>query len=305
MKKIILIILTSFLGLFGFVNWSNAGFGITPPDIINEYLVPGSSFEETIYLTRGNPDEEFRAQVVINDSPIKDWISIKKGESFSLPAGEKIVPMKVMINVPSDAEYGKYKGTITIKAIPSKSKGGQISTILAGTVDINLVVTEQVFSDFKVKVISVSSEVEQGSPLVISIKLENLGNEKTRPSKVHLDIYDLYHKNILKSEDIFHFKGWVEAFQTGIVEAQSPIDLDLGEYWADLSVYKGKEKAGFAKVHFRVISQKQKTFSQRVKPFSNLSVIVSDLISFLIVLIIGVIVVLLLRKKSKKRKKKS
>ncbi|MCD6550234.1 hypothetical protein J7K24_01660 [bacterium] len=305
MKKTLLIISILLFCLFGFVNWSNAGFGITPPDIINEHLVPGSSFEETIYLTRGDPDEELTAQVIINDSPIKDWITIEKGERFPLPKGKKIVPMKVLINVPSGAEYGKYKGTITIKAVPSKNKGGQVSTILAGTVDIELLVTQETFSDFKVKIISIPSEIEQNSPLVISIKLENLGNQKTRPSKVHLDIYDLYHKKILKSEDVYQFKGWVEPFQTGIVEAQSLLDLDLGEYWADISVYKGEEKVDFAKVYFKIVPQGSKPVSKmRRSLFSYFPPTLVEFISLLIVLIIGIIIALLLRKKPRKRKRK-
>ncbi|MCD6178146.1 hypothetical protein J7K03_02770 [bacterium] len=300
-KHIILISLIVLWGIFCCLNIAKAGFGITPPDIVNEYLFPGASFEKTIYLVRGNPDEELTAEVTIEDSPIKDWITIENGMMFPLPKGEKKVPMKVKINVPEDAAYGRYKGKIQVRAISSGAKEGQVTTLLGGMVDIDLTVTEKVFSDFRVKTVSIPN-VEKGNPVVVIVNLENLGNARTRPSKIHLEIYDLSHRKILRSADIFEIKGWVEAFQTGQVKGELPIVLDLGEYWADVSVYKGAEQVGFAKVHFRVIPPKERVVVQKPS-FLTLSPLTAGLILVVVLVLIVLVIIFSKRKRSQIKEK--
>ena len=86
---------------------------------------------------------------------------------------------------------------------------------------------------------------------------ENLGNVKIRPSKVHLDIYDSSHQKLLRSGDITEM-DWVDPFAIRQVEGQMPFDLGLGEYWADVTVYKEGESLGISKVHFRVVPRTEK-----------------------------------------------
>ena len=303
MKKHIILILLISAGTLCWFNIGQAGFGVSPPAIVNDYLSRGSSFEKIIYLVRGDPNEELQAKVTIDDSPIKDWITIENGMIFSLPKGEKKVPMKVKINVPQDVSYGKYKGIIRVRAVSSEHKEGQITTVLGGNINVDLTVTEEVFSDFEVKTISVP-EVEKGAPVVVLVNLENLGNAKTRPSKIHLDIYDLSHRKILRSADIFEIKGWVDAFQTGQVKGELSINLDLGEYWADVSVYKGEERIGFAKVHFRVVPPKEKPITRKPSFFTLTSLTTVSIILVILVFIIVLIVLLSRKRKTKKTKEK-
>ena len=302
MKRYILILLI-FIGLCCFFSVGEASFGVSPPMIINDRLSRGSSFEKTIYLSRGNPSEELTAEVTIDDSPIKDWITIENGMKFPLPKGEPQVPMKVRIDVPSDVAYGRYKGVIRVRTISSAPKEGQVSILLGGIITVDLTVTEQVFSDFRVKTVGVPA-VEKGDPVVILVNLENLGNAKTRPSKIHLDIYDLSHRKILRSEDIFEIKGWVDAFQTGQVKGELSINLDLGEYWADVSVYKGAEQVDFAKVHFRVIPPKEKPITRKPSFFALTPLTTVSIILVVLVFIIVLIVLLSRKKKTKKTKEK-
>ena len=147
-QYLILILAFSFIGIFGWTFFAQAGFGVSPPSITNDHLIPGQSFEKTIYLVRGNPTEELTAEVIIDAPKIRDWITIEKGLNFPLPKGIQQVPMKVIINVPKDADFGNYQGFITVKAISSGQKG-QVSIVLAGGIDISIAVTDKEASNLE------------------------------------------------------------------------------------------------------------------------------------------------------------
>ena len=252
-KYVILILIISFAGIFGWICFIQAGFGVSPPNVSNDRLTPGSHFEKTIYLVRGQPEEELSARVSIDAPEIEDWIKIDKGLKFPLPKGEQKVPMKIIIDVPSDAPLGAYDGYIRVRAVPSIGQEGKVATVLGIRIDINLMVTEKGFSDFKIRGVDIA-DFERGSPLVVFIILENTGNTKIRPSKVHLDIYDLSHRRLLKSGDILE-TGWVAPFETKQISGELEIDLELGEYWADISVYKEDESLGIYKIYFVVVPE--------------------------------------------------
>jgi len=269
-KYIILILVVSLVGMFGWAYLIQAGFGVSPPYVNNDRLTPGSHYEKTIYLVRGQPTTELTAEVTIDAPGIRDWITIEKGLIFPLPKGIQQFPMKVIIDVPSDAAYGSYQGYIRVRAVPSGREEGGVATLLGARIDIGLAVTEKGFSDFRLRGVSIPN-VEKGNPLVVLINLENTGNTKIRPSKVHLDIYDVAHLTLLQSGDITEM-GWVGPFETRQVEGKLPIELELGEYWADVTVYKEGESLGLSKIYFKVVpyvekpvspGEKGKSFSQR------------------------------------------
>lgn len=296
-KYIIPILIGSLVGTFGLAGFVQAGFGVSPPYITNEHLVPGSHFERTIYLVRGDPVEELTAEVTIDAPEIKDWITIEKGLKFPLPKGVQQFPMKVMIDVPSDVAYGAYHGYIRVRVISSSKKEGQVTTILGARIDIGLVVSEQGFSDFRLRGVSIPDS-EKGSPLVVLIMLENTGNTKVRPSKVHLDIYDISHLRLLKSGDITEM-GWVKAFETSQIEGELPIDLDLGEYWADVTVYKEGESLGINKLHFRIVPEVEKPEVEEKKEKSFLSLFLPYAGVGIILLVILLVLIWIERKKIK------
>jgi hypothetical protein len=183
--------------LFSIAYEVKAGFGITPPRVWNDRLVPGSHFEQTITLTRSNPDNPIGIIVEMNALDIESWITIDKGDSFIYPAGPRQYPMTITVDVPEDAGYTTYYGKMTVKAAPVGG-AGQVSVALGAVIDFKLRVSGEEFSDFNIRGISIP-DLEEGWPVKFTAKLENLGNVKTRPSKVHLEIYDDYHKKRLKS----------------------------------------------------------------------------------------------------------
>ena len=300
MKKYTFLILAiSLIGIFSWVYFAQAGFGISPPAIINDHLIPGQSFEKTIYLVRGQPTEELRAEITIEAPEIEEWITIEKGLSFPLPKDIQQVPMKVIINVPEDTDFGFYHGYIRVRAI-SSSQEGQVTTVLAGRIEISLAITDEEVSNFRLRGVSVSN-VEQGNSLVVLIMLENTGNVKIRPSKVHLDIYDVSHRKLLKSGDITE-TSWAGPFETKQVEGELPIDLEIGEYWADVTIYKAGESLGLSKVYFKVVPKiEEKLPEERKRGF--LSSCFSDpVLGIGIILLIVLIIIVIWISKKKIRK---
>jgi len=223
---------------------AKAGFGVTPPYISNNHLIPGSYFEETIYLVRSSPDTEEVAEVTIGASEIEDWIVVN--DEIVLPKDFQQTSLKIGISIPQDVESGSYEGNIRIKGEGTPGNFGGVR------VDISLTVAREDYSDFRVVGVDIS-DFEKKDPLItVLITIENIGNVKARPSRVHLDIYDVSHKNLLISGDLGNTE-WVEAFKTSQVRGSMPIDLEWGDYWADVSIYKKGKSLGINNVYFSVI----------------------------------------------------
>ena len=80
---------------------ARAGFGISPPAVTNESLLPGSSDEQIIYIVRSEPNEALLATVKIDAVDINSWITVENGNSFEIPKGIQQFPMQVRVDVPA------------------------------------------------------------------------------------------------------------------------------------------------------------------------------------------------------------
>jgi len=269
---------------------------VTPPYIKNDRLIPGAHIEATIYLVRGNPDQDAIVEITGIDAPgFEGWITIEKGMSFTLPKGIQQFPMKVTVDVPKDAPFGSYNGFIHLRAIPAGGQEGQVATLLGGRIDISLAVSEKGVTDFRIKGVSVP-DFEKGSPLIFFMMLENTGNTEARPSKVHIDVYDLDHKKILASGDAFEMNE-VAPFETKQIEGQMAIALELGEYWADVTPYKGEDPLDTFRIHFFVLPEGTLKEKKQVSGEQGTNELVFALI-IIILLTIIVIFVLISEKKT-------
>lgn len=249
--KIPLILIIVFLSCLGWADLA-LSFGISPPRVFNDHLVPGAHFEQTIILTQAEPKQPLKIKVIIDAPEIEDWIEIQPGKEFTIPSGRQQFPMRVIVNVPKDAGYDTYQGTITVRAISGERKG-QITILTGAVANIRLVVSGEEFSDFKLRGIKVSN-IEEGDPIRVIIELENLGNVKVRPSKVYLRIFDQYHQSLLESGEATDM-NWVEPFEKGKVTAKMPTKLGIGEYWAEIEIYKKGELLIEDKRKFHIVEK--------------------------------------------------
>lgn len=247
--------------MFGLIQISWAGFGISPPYVMNENLTRGSHYEEKIILVRDDPVEDWKAELTINVPKAEKWLSIDKGTEFILPKGEKQIPIIVSVDVPNGAEFGSYKGTIRIRTSSLKPpEGGMVSIALGGQIDVDLDVGEGGLFDFKVRGVKVE-DLEEGhkfwfwyipGKIKFSIKIENIGNIKAAPTKVYFDIYDEYEKEILESVETAKMEK-VNPFDTKWITAELETKLKPGSYWAKFKIFKKEQIVNEGKIHLSIL----------------------------------------------------
>ena len=289
-KRTSLILVIGILLSLSLVQITQAGFGISPPYVRNDHLLPGSHFEQVITLTRSKPEEPVEIRVEIDAPEIKDWIKIAEGEKFVYPAGFQQFPMTVIVDVPADAGYSTYYGKMNIKAAPVGPEG-QVRVALGAQADIRLTVSGEEYSDFKIRNISIP-DLEEGWPIKFVVSLENLGNVKVRPSKVYLEIFDNFYQEKLESGEIVNM-SWVDPFKVGESVGEFPIKLASGQYWANFEVYKEENVVLRDKIRFNVHlpgTLVPKPFFTRLKDFLTASPLRLVLFTFLGTLIlVGII----------------
>lgn len=262
LKKAGLLIIIVLLILFS-ANIVWAGFGISPPYVINHNLTRGSHFEKKIWLSRGDPVEGLRIEVAIDVPGANDWITIDKGNSFIMPKGEQKTPMMVLVDVPKNAEFGSYPGYIRLTTYPlgsSEERRGQIAIILGARIDVNLDVKDIKIFDFKVRRIN-TYDLEEGHKVLwwfspgkirFEMEIENLGNVKAAPTKVQFDIYDDQEKNLLETVEVKKMEK-VEPFEKKIIVAKLHTELAPGGYTAIFKIFKGDEIVREGKIHLTIL----------------------------------------------------
>lgn len=233
-----------------------AAFGISPPYVKNQKLIPGSHYEQRIILSRSNPDENVQAKITLNIPEIENWFSVDPGFDFVLPQGESQFPMFIKVDVPKDAKFGTYKGYINVKVVPAKTEGG-VAIALGAQIEVDLTVGEGGFADFLIRSMEIPDSLKKAWPIKyfnkikVSISLENTGNVPVSPTLVHLDVYDITRKDLLESGDDTSFKK-IEPFQTGATLAEFSTNLAVGEYFGHVKVFKGEELVQEWKEVFKV-----------------------------------------------------
>ncbi len=267
MLKKITIFLLLITGILVCSSVAHAGFGISPPYVkTSKPIFPGSQFEQKITLLRSSADDEMQAEITINAPEIESWINIRQGEVFDLPKDKLKVPMMVEVNVPDNAEIGDYKGYINIRIVPKKGvSGGGVAIALGARVDIELTITNETFIDFNVRKVEIPAFEELARPwswkifsmffyrVKVLMNIENKGNVKTAPSKVHLDVYDISNKNLLASYEDTSIKK-VEPFITKTVPASFATKLKAGQYWGKVKVYNENDIVYKDEIAFTIYS---------------------------------------------------
>jgi hypothetical protein len=263
-------VITNFFGfliialcLFGYGESASAGFGISPPYLKNDQLVPGSKYVQQITLLRSSSDDELKASIKVNAPQIASWITIDKGEEFTLPKGEVQVPMMVTVNVPKDAELGNYKGSINIKVASANAATAGVAIALGARVDIDLTLTNVANSDFVVKTAAIPDFEMLEQPwswkifsmflhrVTVVLNIENIGNVETAPSKVALEVLDISKTKTLETL-VDKSIDKIPSFSTKEVAAHFPTKLGIGQYWGKVKVYKGNDIVNVYEIAFTV-----------------------------------------------------
>ncbi|MDP2366040.1 MAG: hypothetical protein Q8M94_19990, partial [Ignavibacteria bacterium] len=205
--------------------------------------------------------EDWKAEITIEVSKIENWFSIDKGREFVLPKGEKQIPIIVRVDVPKNADFGRYKGQIRVRTSSlAPPEAGTVSIALGGYIDVDLNVVEKKIFDFKIRGIKVD-DLEEGhktwflyfpGKIKFSMQIENIGNIKAAPTKVYFDIYDEFEKEILESTEATKIEK-AEPFEIRWVVAKLPTKLKAGSYWARFKIYKNEEVVNEDRIHLSIL----------------------------------------------------
>lgn len=250
--KITSILLASAFFLLA-ANTAFAGLGISPSQMITPNLSKGSHMERTFVLSRSDPKEDLYFKVT-TEGQTKDWITLDKGMEFTMPAGEQRFPIVVIVNVPKDIANGEYKGGIRLVSSsksPDKIGGSGASIVLSALIQTDFTITGEQVLEYELSSIKIRS-VEEGSPLEVSITIINTGNVEAKPTKVHVEVFDKFNKNLLESQDVIEM-GSVEPFETGDIAISVPTKLGIDQYWARISAYKDEALLGEQSLVFEIV----------------------------------------------------
>ena len=216
--------------------------------------MPGSHFEETVYLVQSKPEKDLLAKIEVDAPEIKDWVSIDRGFEFTIPAGNQQFPIKVIIDVPQNAEFKNYSGKIWVKTMPVAKEGeGMVTVALGAIISLNLRVGSEEIYGFAFRGINIV-DTEEGRPIKVTITLQNVGNTESVPSRIHLDVYDAYLKEILQSDDITKIES-IKPFETKQIIVKFPNKLKLGSYFGSVQVFKDDKSIGEGKMAFNVLER--------------------------------------------------
>jgi len=225
-----------------------AGFGITPPYVRNDRLTQGSVYTQEVTLVRGDPVEDLKAEITFNVPGINEWFSVDKGTEFLLPKGERQVPILFTVQVPDNASYERYQGSIRIRTMSPEQASG-VSIALGAQIDVDLRVVDEI-RDFAVKRVKISEAeeprkmwwLEYPGKITFSMGIENTGNAPTAPSKVQLDIYDKRGNVVL--ETVYNSNDIEEVlpFETKEVQAYLPTRLPPGAYLIKYSIFRFEDE---------------------------------------------------------------
>ena len=230
-----------------------AGLGISPSQWIEKHALRGSRIEKIFTLSRAEPKEDlyFKAEI---EGEIKDWIKIDKGLEFTMPKGEQQFPIKVIIDVPQDAEYRGYQGGVRLKSESKAEATEGIGVVLSALIQIDLTVSEEEFLDYEILQIAIPKQ-EEGKPLKVVLKIWNRGNVEAKPTKLTADFWDKYKSEQLESTEITDFSEIkaVAPFSEGEITLSLPIQFEPEQYWANVKVYHDEEILKSEDIFFEIV----------------------------------------------------
>ncbi len=225
---------------------SEAAFGTSPPWVRNDHLLPGTTFEQVINLSRNDPGRRMQVKLRIDgDKDVKKWMKIENEKKLIMEKGMKVLPMKVTIKVPRRAALKDYRGGIfvTLESIQDESnqQGGNVAIKLGAHILVELSVIGDKVVDYRVKSIT-TDPLNEGDVFHMNVELENLGNTEILELNGQLDIYDKAESEILKSLTFGDLADPVspdESIRTRVNFAD--FEMDPGEYWVVVKVFKDEE----------------------------------------------------------------
>jgi len=218
------------LTIINFVNAAN--LGVSPASLRYENVLRDGYSERSIVIS------------IDSDEPIKvfleprgdigTWLNFSDN-NFSV-SRDNLQKITVSVSPPGDTPNGNYSGFLRISTSNlGEGVEGHAVGIIKSTLDLVIdveVVDVEIRDCGVVSINAISSEI--GDDLVFNLDIVNNGNVRIKP-RVVVDIWDQDQINILKSVD-YSDKEILPTTQDRVSFKTSSTDLEIGQFWADVSV---------------------------------------------------------------------
>jgi hypothetical protein len=233
----------------------HAAFGISPPFLNADHLVPGATYTQTFYLVQDQPNDDLGINVNLNvPESIRPWIIIDQGLHFVIPKGTHQFPVQLTVHIPKDTGLGVYRGNVTFTGAPAQA--GQVTIALGVQSVINLTVGNDIYRKVSVPIIKLL-DIEEGWNPKVYVKFNNEGNIPEKFTGATYELLDQYGAVRLAFSQTAN--GLVETPPFSIKEyvVEFPIDfhLGLGQYWGVVNFYQDQQLIGSQKTIFNVLKK--------------------------------------------------
>jgi len=280
-------VIALFFSVFFSSSITKAAFGVSPPWIRNNQVLPGTILSQTIYLSRDISNEALKVTIRIEgDANLVQWIDIDHKDSLIMKKGQAILPVRVNINVPKNLVNQNYNADLFISLIPVShnylSSNAEVSIGLGAHVSVNLSIAGDKIQDYKIQ--SVSPQVKkQDDSLSVALKLNNIGNTEINHLNGKIDIYDDNNTVLLNSFDFVPFNDTILPNETKEVEMIfNNFKPEVSQYWVAVEISKNKnivykdrflqgEKIDDSSVNLESSSLQKKADTKKVENISNSS----------------------------------
>lgn len=237
-----------------------ASFGTSPPWVRNEHMLPGTTYEQVINLSRSDTSKAMQVDVRLNgDEQLIDWIEIPNLDNLILRPGERSIAMKVIVDVPEKAALRNYISYIRVSLVPIKDvlgQGGEVAITLGANIQVDITVTGEKVTKYRIESINTNA-IHENEPLIITTKLTNLGNTEITKINGTIDIYDNQQKELIESLEFEPFPDHPVSPEVTAIRKMAYMDLGLepGQYWLNIKINEGN-KVSYENQLFQEIKEK-------------------------------------------------
>ncbi len=206
--------------------------GISPATLFFEEVLRDGYSEKTVVVSVDS--EEAVAIEITPRGEISEWLNYS-ATNFSVSKGNPY-PLTISVTPPSDVPNGNYTGFVRVMTSElGEGVEGHAVGIVRTSLDlaITVEVTDLEIRNCRAYEFNVES-IEKGDDIVFTFEVDNRGNIRLKP-RITIDIWDQDQIEILKSKEFSNqeiLPTTKEQFEVRL----SSDDLELGQYWADISV---------------------------------------------------------------------
>jgi len=199
----------------------------TQPDKLEFENVLINGYSEQIIKVSSDRPESVRVSLSATE-PINLWLSFEP--VTALVSKDSPVEFKVIVN-PTSAQLGIYQGYVIINTL---SEGNELTTAISTALDLETTIKFTDNEIIQAIIKDVDIKAEQNKPIKVSVAVQNQGN---------IDITSFFQINILNSDKSIALysstseKKSILSSGTENIELDIPNNLDLGAYWAEITVF--------------------------------------------------------------------